>query len=527
MIARDLHALPGRIRRTTDRGAASTPTVRVAIYTRKSVDKGDGGEFGSIEAQRAAVEAYVTSQRGQGWVALPTTYDDLGESGANMNRPAFQRLLADVEAGLVDLVAVYRLDRLSRSQRDFLELMDYLERHGATFVSVTERFDTTTPMGRFALGITIQVAQLERETTALRVRDKVRATRRRGGWTGGHPPLGYDVVDGALVVNEAEAEQVREVFRLYLQLGSLLKATEELNHRGFRGKSWMTRRGELRVGGPWSKNSLRNQLASPVPAGKLAVEDELHEGQHEAIVDQETWDAVQALLAEHRPDRRRPTPGASKTNTLLGGLLRCGVCGASMSPHGTQRHGRKYVSYVCQTAIRQGAKACPGSRAPSHEIDEFVVSQLRAIGQDPRLQAETIGVAAAVLKERRAELRAQERQAKADIARLEAESTRLSGGGPDVAQRRAQIDEAHQAATQRLTAAQGEAHALAGAVLRKADLRDALDAFVPIWDELIPAERRRVVHLLLEQVAYHGQRGELAMTYRPGGVLALAAEGVS
>jgi len=504
-----------------------TQTVRVAIYTRKSVDKGDGGEFGSIEAQRAAVEGYIASQREQGWSALPTAYDDLGESGANMNRPAFQRLLTDVEAGQVDLVAVYRLDRLSRSQRDFLELMEFLERHGATFVSVTERFDTTTPMGRFALGITIQVAQLERETTALRVRDKIRATRRRGGWTGGHPPLGYDVVDGQLVTNETEAEVVREAFRLYLQLGSLLKATEALNSRGFTRKTWTIKRGTLRVGAPWTKSSLRNQLTNPVPSGRLSAAGELHDGQHEAIVDQDTWDAVQTLLAAHRPDRRRPTPGARKTNTLLQGLLRCGVCGASMSPHSTQRHGRKYVSYTCQTMIRQGAKACPGSRAPSHQIDDFVVSQLRAIGQDPSLQTETIGVAAAVLKERRGELREQVRQAQADLARLDAESALLSrqqGHEPEVAQRLAQIEEARQAATQRLAAARAEAEALATARLRKADLRDALDAFVPIWGELVFDERRRVVHLLLEQVSYHALRGEVSLTYRPGGVLALAAK---
>ena len=331
---------------------------------------------------------------------------------------------------------------------------------------------------------------------------------------GGHPPLGFDVVDGQLVVNEAEAEQVREAFRLYLQLGSLLKTTEELDRRGFTTKTWTTRAGTLRVGGPWSKNALRNLLTSPVPAGKLAADGELHDGQHDAIVDQVTWDAVQALIAEHRPDRRRPTPGASATATLLGGLLKCGVCGASMSPHGTQRHGRKYTSYVCQRVIRQGAKACPGSRAPSHQVDEFVISQLRAIGRDPRLQAETVGAAAAVLKERRAELREQERQARADVKRLEADAARH--GIP--------LGEAHQAATQRLSAAQSEAQALAGAVLRKADLREALGTF-EVWDHLIPTERRRVVHLLLEQVSYHAARGELSMTYRPGGVLALAAEG--
>ena len=498
-----------------------TTSTRVAIYTRKSVDKGDSGEFGSIEAQRAAVEGYVASQREQGWVALPTAYDDLGESGANMNRPAFQRLLADVEAGHVDLVAVYRLDRLSRSQRDFLELMDFLESHGVTFVSVTERFDTTTPMGRFALGITIQVAQLERETTALRVRDKVLASRKKGMWTGGVPVLGLDSVDGKLVVNEPEAEQVREAYRLYLDLGSLRETVAELTRRGITTKSWTTNTGRLRVGASFTKNSLRTLLTSPLYVGQIAAGDELVDGQHDAIVPVETWDAVQAQLAAHRRIKRAPT----KTGALLQGLIKCGVCGASMSPHGTQRHGRTYLSYVCRTAIQQGAQACPGSRATAHQMDAFVVAQIRALGADPALQAETVAVAGTVRKQRLAELRAAERQAKADAHRLAAEREALQGhDGPDVARRVAEIDDAHQRATDALAAAQDEARALSAATLRKADLRAALESFMPVWDALFPAERRRVLHLIIERVVYDAAAGELSIDYRPGGIRTLAQE---
>lgn len=503
---------------------ALTPSVRVAVYCRKSVDKGDGGVFGSIDAQRAAVEGYVVSQAESGWVALTERYDDLGESGATTKRPAFQRLLADVELGKVDLVAVYRLDRLSRSQRDFVELMDFLDRHGVTFVSVTERFDTTTPHGRFALGLSMQVAQLERETTAERVRDKVLASRRRGIWTGGNPPLGYDVVEKALVVNEAEAEQVREAFAAYLRIGSLARTAEELNARGFTTKTWTTRTGKLRVGSAWTKNSLRNLLASPIPVGRVSAEGEHHEGQHEAIVDQGTWDAVKAMLVDHRPERRRPTAGPTKTGALLQGILRCGQCGAAMGPHSTQRHGRRYVSYVCQTAQKQGIKACPGSRAPSHEIDGFVVEQLAAIGKDPTLQAETVRAARDALKQRRAELRETEAQARDDLARLEAERARLSGTGPKVAQRLDDIAQAAEGATQRLHATQAETQALAGARLRKDDLRDALGAFMPLWETLFPAERRRIITLAIEQVAYDARAGALTIDYRLDGIEALAQE---
>ncbi|RKY19805.1 MAG: recombinase family protein [Planctomycetota bacterium] len=500
---------------------ATTTTVRVAIYTRKSVDKGNGGEFGSIEAQREAVEGYITSQREQGWVPLPTTYDDLGESGANTRRPAFQRLLTAIEAGLVDLVAVYRLDRLSRSQRDFLELMDFLEQHGVTFVSVTERFDTTTPMGRFALGISIQVAQLERETTALRVRDKVIASRRKGMWTGGVPLLGYDSFDSKLIVNEPEAARVRETFRLYLDLGSLRETAAELSRRGLVTKSWTTKAGKLRVGTAFTKNSLATILRSPLYVGKIHAEGELHTGQHEAIVDEATWTAVQTQLAAHRHPLRPP----SKTDALLQGVLRCGVCGAAMGPHTTRRHERVYVSYVCQTVQKQGARACPGSRAAAHEIDGFVVQQIQALGSDPDLQRATVEAAKGARKTRLAELRDQAKDAKADAHRLTAERTALSSHhGPGVAQRLADIDAAHQRASESLQAAQSETQALSGATLRKADLRAALEAFVPVWDVLFPTERRRVIRLLIERVVYDAKAGELTIDYRPGGIRTLAQE---
>ena len=499
-------------------------TVRVAIYARKSVNKGQGGEFGSIEAQREAVEGYIASQREQGWAALPTHYDDLGESGATTKRPAFQRLLADIDAGAIDLVAVYRLDRLSRSQRDFLELMDWLDERGVTFVSVTERFDTTTPMGRFALGITIQVAQLERETTALRIKDKVLASRRKGMWTGGVPLLGYDSVEAKLIVNEPEAAQVREAYRLYLDLGSLRETVAELTRRGIVGKTWTTRAGKLRLGADFTKNSLATLLRSPLYVGKIHAEGELHDGLHEAIVDEETWAAVQDQLAAHRPVTR-PKQGRTKTGALLQGLLRCGVCGEAMGPHSTRRHGRLYVSYVCQTIQKQGARACPGSRAAAHDIDGFVVSQLKTLGSNAGLQAETVAAAKTARTERLAELRVQEREARTDTQRLEAESKALAGeSGPRVVQRRADIEHALGSAHERQGDAQAENKALKGATLRAADLRAALASFMPLWGELFPAERARVLNLLIERVVYNAAAGELSIDYRPGGIQMLATE---
>jgi site-specific DNA recombinase len=501
------------------------PVVRVAAYCRQSVSKHDDPDFGSIEAQREAVEAYVTVRKADGWQLLPTEYNDLGVSGKNIERPAFRRLLADVEAGHVDAVAVYKIDRLSRSLPDFTRLMATFDRSGVVFVSTTQSIDTSTSSGKLMLNVLASFAEYERDAVSERVRDKVLATRRRGQWTGGNPPLGFDVVDRQLVVNEAEAAQVRQTYGLYLALGSLAETATQLNQRGLTTKSWTTRSGTVREGSPWTKNSVRTLLTSPIPVGRLMAGDEVCDGQHKGIVDEETWQAVQAQLAARSPTRG-PTRPRAKTGALLQGLLRCGQCGAAMGPHSTKRHGRRYVSYVCATVQRQGAKVCPGSRVPAHELDGFVVSQLRALGSDPNLQRATIEAAKGARKERLAELRDQVTQAKDDARRLEAERKALQDRhGPDVVRRVAEVDSAHQRAADAIQAAQGEAQALSAATLRKDDLRAALEAFIPVWEHLFPAERRRVIALLIERVVYDAAAGELTIDYRPGGIRSLAQEG--
>ena len=237
-------------KRTAQPAATPLGHTRVAIYTRKSVSEGLDQAFNSLDAQREAVEGYVRSQEGAGWRALPERYDDGGYSGATTDRPAFQRLVADIAARRVDVVAVYRLDRLSRSLVDFAGLMRDFEERGVAFVSVTERFDTSTPMGRMVLNLLATFAQFERETIAQRTRDKVGASRRRGMWTGGRPVLGYDVVDKRLVVNPREADEVRRIFDLYLDLGGVTAVVEELRLLGLTNKRWTTRSGAEQGGGP-------------------------------------------------------------------------------------------------------------------------------------------------------------------------------------------------------------------------------------------------------------------------------------
>lgn len=248
-----------------------SPAVRCAIYTRKSTDEGLDQEFNSLDAQRESAEAYITSQKHEGWACLPDRYDDGGYTGGNMDRPAFQRLLKDIEAGRIDCIVVYKVDRLSRSLLDFARIMEIFELHRVSFVSVTQQFNTTTSMGRLTLNILLSFAQFEREIISERIRDKVAATRRKGKWSGGRPILGYDVAPegGRLLVNEDEAVWVRGIFELYLEREALIATIKELDVRGWTNKRWTTKKGQETGGKPFTKNNLYRLLTNVLYTGKI------------------------------------------------------------------------------------------------------------------------------------------------------------------------------------------------------------------------------------------------------------------
>ena len=507
--------------------AAKTATRRVAIYTRQSVDRGD--EYGSTQAQREAVEAYVASQKHAGWVAVDARYDDLGFSGSNTDRPGFQRLLADVEAGRIDIIAVYKIDRLSRSLLDFTQLMKRFEEKGVEFVSVTQQFSTSTSVGRMTLNLLATFAQFERETIGERTRDKIGATRRRGMWTGGRPILGLDADDGKLVVNKREAEQVRAIFKLYLECGSLLQVAAEMRRRGWTTKSWTNRLGGKVVGAPLSKSSLHHLLRNVLYAGRITLGDEVFDAEHVAIVDATTFDAVQARLRALSADRG-PRRNSKSGATLLG-LLKC-RCGASMTSHFAAKGGKRYASYVCTTIHKRGAAACPGSRVPQHVIEKHVVDHVRAIGRDPELVAETLAAARRQVEARRPALATEMEQAVADRKRLEDERANLvvvAGAGGDapsaIVDRLAQVDRDLADLAAREQALRSEQAGLDGAAVNEADLRAALERFDEVWAALDPAERARALHLLIERIAYDGRDGSVAITFRANGLHTLSKEG--
>jgi DNA invertase Pin-like site-specific DNA recombinase len=313
--------------------------TRCAIYTRKSSEEGLEMEFNSLDAQREAALAYIQSQKHEGWLLVGDRYDDGGFSGGSMERPALQRLLRDVQSRVIDVIVVYKVDRLSRSLTDFARIVEVFENNKASFVSITQQFNTTTSMGRLTLNILLSFAQFEREVIGERIRDKFAASRRKGMWMGGIPPLGYDVVDRKLVVNVGEAELVRLIFSRFLQLGSATELARELRSAGYRTKSWITQDGKHRPGKPIDKCAIYKILANRVYVGEAVHKGTRYPGEHAAIIDQETWDKVHAILAENTVARANGT--RAQMPALLRGLI-FAPGGRAMTPSHSRKNGRLY-----------------------------------------------------------------------------------------------------------------------------------------------------------------------------------------
>ena len=351
---------------------ATVRKLRCAVYTRKSSEEGLDMAFNSLDAQRDACAAYIASQKSEGWVALPGRYDDGGFSGGTLERPALRRLLADIEAGRIDIVVVYKIDRLSRSLMDFAKLVEVFDRHNVTFVSVTQSFNTTTSMGRLTLNILLSFAQFEREVIGERIRDKFAASRARGMWMGGHPPLGYDVRDRKLVVNDVEAAAVRSVFERFLAVGSATTLAQTLAADGM-----TTKRGH-----PIYKGTVYKLLNNRVYVGEAVHKGTAYPGEHQPIVSRAIWDKVHAILAES--PRTRAGHTLAQTPALLKGLI-YGPTGAAMTPTHTRLGDKLYRYYVSQSVLKRGADACPVGRVPAAEIEAAVVDQLRGLLRSPEI----------------------------------------------------------------------------------------------------------------------------------------------
>jgi len=499
--------------------------VRCAIYTRKSNEDGLEQAFNSLHAQRAMCESYIASFASEGWLALKTDYCDAGITGGTMERPGLQKLLADVNAGLVDVVVIYRLDRLSRSLRDFLNMMEVFDLRQVSFASVTERIDTTSSAGRLFLNMILAFAQFEREVAAERIRDKIASAKRKGKYVGGRPLLGYDGdrEKMRLVVNAEEAAMVRHIFHRFRQLGSCMLLAKELNAEGRRMKAWTSKKGRAMGGGEWLKTDVHHVLTNRRYIGDVIHRGEAFKGEHEAIVDRKAWSQVQSILSTNRNYRASQT--RSTTTALLKGILRCGCCDAAMVPSYTTRRDKRYHYYLCHSAGKKGRDTCEIKSVAAWQIEAAVFTYVKDIFTDPEMVARTFratrGQAAkgckAVDRERDALVKRLS-ELRSSIGRL-ARATDDKDEGALAAELRSLNKEYAQTEDRLRDIVAGGGQ---DDVPSEQDVAHALRTIEPLWEELFPAEKERIVRLLVETVTV--KPDGLSIRLRPMGLISLAAE---
>ncbi len=384
--------------RTNLRKDGGRPLVRCAIYTRKSHEDGLEQNFNSLDAQREACAAYITSQKHEGWRALPTFYDDGGISGATMERPALKMLLADIESGKVDVIVVYKVDRLTRALSDFAKMVEVFDEHNVSFVSVTQQFNTTSSMGRLTLNVLLSFAQFEREVTGERIRDKIEASKKKGMWMGGLPPIGYACKDRKLIVVEEEAETLRHIFQRYVELGSVTSLRQVLAASGIVSKQRIGTSGRRTGGKPFTRGALYHLLRNRIYLGEIVHKDKSYPGEHEAIIDRELWDQVQVRLTSNGTELREGR--TSKQPSLLAGIIFDGN-GDRMSPSHAVKKGKRYRYYVSNPLITGSRADAPaGRRIPAGEIERlvsericqaldnqpFVLKTIASLTEDPAVQ---------------------------------------------------------------------------------------------------------------------------------------------
>ncbi|MCP3104205.1 recombinase family protein [Myxococcus sp. K15C18031901] len=483
---------------------------RCAVYTRKSTAAGLEMEFSSLDAQRESCVAYV--QRQPGWALVDESYDDGGFTGANMERPAFQRLLQDVDAQRVDVVVVYKVDRLSRSLLDFAKVMERFNAAGASFVSVTQNFSTADAMGRLTLNMLMSFAEFEREMISERTRDKVAAARRKGKWTGGRAPLGYEVKDKRLQVNEYEAVVVREAFELYLQHQQASAVARRLNELGRTTKRYEAQSGATRAARKWTTQDVLRLLRSPLYAGLVPYGDEAHPGEHPPIVDRATFYQVQDMLEGPGLQSHGRNPAY-----VLRGLLRCGLCGEAMTPGSTRKGEREYRYYRCTTRDKQGKKGCRAAPLPGPALEDFVVARLRAVSVGEGFAAQVHARLTARMEEKHQALRAERAQLPRDLAKRAGESSKwvdslskLEGPARRLVEEKLTASEEEVAGMKkRLAEVERALDATEGERLEAAWVAQALADFDAVWDALTATNRGRLLRALVGRVVVNETTGQV------------------
>ncbi|MBI3683317.1 MAG: recombinase family protein [Acidobacteria bacterium] len=482
-----------------------TDRLRCAIYTRKSTEEGLDQAFNSLDAQREAAEAFILSQRGEGLVALPERYDDGGFGGGKLDRPALERLLADIRGGAIECVVVYKVDRLSRSLIDFARIIETFENHNVNFVSVTQQFNTTNSLGRLTLNILLSFAQFEREIIAERTRDKMSAARRKGKWIGGRPVLGYDIDsrNSRLTVNADEAFQVRAIFKLYLDYNALLPVVREIDRRGWRTKHWVTRKGVTHGGKRFTKGRLFRLLTNPIYIGKVDFKKQIYQGEHEAIVETAMWERVQQIL--RRNGRNGGAEVRDSFGALLKGLLRCDWCDAGLVGTYRTNDSRRDRYYVCGKAQERGWGNCETTAVSESAIKAVVTEQIRRLGSDPRIVERIVAKAEQQRRCSAADLMLERQVTLRVLAGLEADAA------ADLEDRIGQMES-------RLAEIDQELRLLESQTVDGGDLGTALEQFGLVWESLKSWEQVRIIRTLIERVTYDGKTNRVTVSFRSAAI---------
>lgn len=499
--------------------------LKCAIYTRKSTEEGLEQEFNTLDAQRESAECYIKSQEAEGWICLPDHYDDGGYTGGNMDRPALKRLLADIEAGKVDCIVVYKVDRLSRSLMDFARMLEVFERKSIAFVSVTQQFNTTNSMGRLMLNVLLSFAQFEREIISERTRDKMAAARRKGKWVGGLAPMGYDIDPLArrLNVNEDEATRVRTIYELYLECGSIVTTLKEIERRDWRNKLSITKKGKERGGRYFDKSSLFKLLTNITYLGKIRYKEEIHQGEHQAIVPEELWNNVNKKLKHN--GKTGGIAVRNKFGALLKGLVRCACCDCAMTPNHTTKGGNKrYRYYVCTAAQKRGWHTCPSKSIPAKQIEDFVIEQIKKIGYAPELIEDVVASVADKMKGQLKQLEDERLALGRDTARWNSEIRKTTAlirpnetDSPAIA-RLADLQERIAHNERRINIVLSEIEKINNNLLTQQDVETAMTTFDPIWESMTLRDQIRLVQVVIKQVDYDGETGRVTITFNPIGI---------
>ena len=497
-------------RKATKPKAAKADVRRCAIYTRKSTARGLEQEFNTLDAQYEACANYVARQ--EGWEISTERYDDGGFTGANLERPAFQRLEADIQAGKIDIVVVYKVDRLSRSLLDFAKVMDRFNQAGTAFVSVTQNFSTADAMGRLTLNMLMSFAEFEREMIAERTKDKIAAARRKGKWTGGTVPIGYKAIDKKLIIDEVEAPIVREIFDLYEQHRSALAVAKLLNEHKRRTKRHRAQNKNVKESRPWSKDAVLRVVKNPVYAGLMPYGDERHEGEHDGIIDRDRFHRIQVLLKDHQG---RSLKLGRNPDYILRGVIRCDICGKAMTPASTRKKGREYRYYRCVTRDKLGKDACAARPLSAEAIEEFVVDKIRVATSDGSFAADVTAQLENRVITRREHLLDEQRGIPRELAKLKSEGRKLAESMAD------QEGAARRLIDERIAETECQ---LATHEVRLAEIQRMLDElgakevegrwvtatlahFDKVWEALNVLNQARLVRAIVEEVLIHEQKG--------------------